>query len=136
MTTTLPYQGSSRTSKLGAIAAAPGAETQRKSPTPTCTDHCATCERHFHGLGAFDAHRVDGECAEPSEVTVTARDSSTHPGLQLWTDSGACRLSRGVYKNGQIVQINSPVAIWQVWQSEQQKEALARFVASRQGALL
>ena len=30
MTTTLPYQGSSRTSKLGAIAAAPGAE--RKKP--------------------------------------------------------------------------------------------------------
>ena len=30
MTTTLPYQGSSRTSKLGAIAAAPGAESQRE----------------------------------------------------------------------------------------------------------
>lgn len=52
----------------------------------TCTDHCSGCGRHFHGLGAFDAHRVgdfgrDRRCGDPVEC-----------GLEIWTDSGACEL--------------------------------------------
>lgn len=87
--------------------------------TQTCTDHCGTCDRHFHGLGAFDAHRQDGECIEPVQAVVTSRDGSTRQALQVWTDNGECRLGLGRQR------ITPNVTIWQVWQSEAQKESLA-----------
>ncbi len=92
-------------------------------PRPFCTDHCASCGCHFHGLGAFDLHRQDGECCDPADVTATDRNSEQHPALQVWTDTGFCRWQ------GPSVRVNSPVAIWQVWQSPEHREALARLHA-------
>lgn len=63
----------------------------------TCTDYCSGCGRHFHGLGAFDAHRVgqfgvDRHCGDPTGLS----------GLQVWTEAGYCDFTD-----------SHPTTIWQ-----------------------
>ena len=84
----------------------------------TCTDHCAACDRHFHGLSSFDAHRVDDACADPEAVVGTHRDGSLYAPLKRWTAAGICRLGRG----GQ----EWPVTIWNMALDATQQAALDR----------
>lgn len=73
----------------------------------TCTDHCATCGRHFHGLTAFDAHRKDGECLEPSEVF----SEKGRQKLQAWTEDGWC--DKQSWHDGKRTGWDHPVTVWQ-----------------------
>jgi hypothetical protein len=104
------------------------AKKKRRVAVQSCTDHCAGCDRHFHGLGAFDAHRVDGACKEPSRVKVTKRDNTKVQALQVWTTAGICRLGRrGV--------VTEPVTVWQVWQSPAALASLARLKERKEASL-
>ena len=85
--------------------------TERKAPMQTCTDHCAGCNRHFHGLTAFDAHRRGGECQEPSEIV--GEKSGEHT-LRVWTDEGNCDKMRGCWHDGKRLHFETPVTIWQM----------------------
>ena len=90
--------------------------TKERAPArPTCTWHCAACDRHFHSVNAFDAHRVDGECAEPE--TVLSKPSAQYPGgqpkLALWTAEGHCDKMPGCWIHGVYQHHVSPVEIWQ-----------------------
>lgn len=101
---------------------------ERATPRPTCTDHCARCGQHFHGLGAFDAHRQDGVCVEPAvEALRRSKDGFERPALQVWTAEGWCKLWGGCYENGRFIEDKQqhPVVIYQVATTEAQREALA-----------
>ena len=84
----------------------------------TCLDHCARCDRHFHGLTAFDLHQRDGECLDPSSV-LYGPDSkrSGDARLQAWTLDGWCnkRIRPGW---------DHPVTIWQVATTEEQRRRM------------
>ena len=86
----------------------------------TCTDHCTTCGRHFHGLKAFDAHRQSGECTEP----LTAVSLKGRQLLQLWTADGWCELARESWDGEKRVPLH-PVDVWQVATTEEQRARLA-----------
>lgn len=76
----------------------------------TCTDHCGTCGRHFHGLTAFDSHRRAFECLDPA-TAVSERGRQL---LQVWTEDGWCDLDRRCWHGGERVPLH-PVTIWQQW---------------------
>lgn len=86
---------------------------ERAPARPTCTDHCSTCSRHFHGLTAFDAHRKDGECIEP----LAAISERGKPKLQLWTAAGFC--DKNSWHNGKREGWDHPVEIWQGYVKEE-----------------
>ena len=90
----------------------------------TCTDHAACCDRHFHGLGAFDLHRKSGVCTPPEDVLVKDR-----PALQVWTTDGYCRLGKGGV-------VSEHVTIWQKVMTELQREALQKLNIKESGRLL
>lgn len=94
----------------------------------TCTQHCGTCRRHFSGLGAFDAHRRDGECVSP-EVVVD-RDGKLL--LQVWTTEGKCVLEKGCYRDGKLVRASEPVTIWQRAVTEEQRARMQAAFALRE----
>lgn len=94
--------------------------TTNKPKRQTCTDHCSTCGRHFHGLSAFDAHRRESQCLEPGEAVTTKGRQL----LQIWTKAGWCELARESWVNGARVPLH-PVTIWQVATTEAQRERLA-----------
>ena len=100
-----------------------------------CTDHCV-CGQHFHGLGAFDAHRREGYCKDASEALYSGRgERSGQPVLQSWTESGLCDKSPGCYADGKRLDYVYGVTIWQIRPSEKQATWLAK-KKSEQGALL
>ena len=80
----------------------------------TCTDHCSACGAHFHGTGAFDAHRQGEQgsryCAEPSEVVMLKGKREGLPALQVWTDAGSC----ASWSNGKRTWIEG-VMVWQLY---------------------
>lgn len=84
----------------------------------TCTDHCATCNQHFHGLKAFDAHLNDNgervECCEGWVAIIIDRQQKIRPALQQWTTEGWCELQKGCWADGRRVSWEHPVTIWQV----------------------
>lgn len=84
----------------------------------TCTYHCSACASHFHGLGAFDAHRRAGQCLAPA----TAESSKGRQLLQIWTDDGYCSLENG-----------DPVDHVTVWQTTGEKFAGIDLTASEIG---
>ena len=98
----------------------------RAPPKQTCTDHCAGCDRHFHGLQAFDAHRQDSECQEPDGLMGT----KGQPLLQAWTMEGYCALSN---LRAPLVH---PVTIWQTYRTEEQRQRLATAFTVKQEPLL
>ena len=85
---------------------------ERKPARQTCTDHATCCDRHFHGLAAFDLHRKGGECTDPAEIF--RKDGE--PALQVWTDTGSCTLLTGSRVEG--------VTIWQVATTAEARERL------------
>ena len=62
--------------------------TTHKAPRKTCTSHCRTCDRHFHGDTAFDLHRIGGHCIPP-EARFNRKGE---PLLAVWTQTGICTL--------------------------------------------
>lgn len=112
--------------------------TERAAPRQTCTDHCAGCGRHFHGLGAFDQHRTDGFCADPAGVLIRSGKREGQPALQVWTDEGFCDKERGCWDDGRRVRYVTPVTIYQVSTTEEQRAALAalKAIPSGQAVLL
>lgn len=97
-------------------------EVEERAPArQTCTDHCRTCLRHFHGIGAFDAHRQNGQCMPPAGA-VSGKGRLL---LQMWTTEGYCDREKGCWKDGKRVTWLHPVEIWQVAMSEEQRERLA-----------
>ncbi len=80
-------------------------------PRQTCTDHCGGCNQHFHGLKAFDAHRLGMKCT-PGAEAIGRKDQ---PLLQAWTTNGWCSLQTGCRAEGHIVQWLNPVTIWQTY---------------------
>ena len=79
----------------------------------TCTDHCAGCGRHFHGLGAFDAHRREGECCDPEMVVGQRGKHEGEALLQVWTETGSCDKDAGCWKDGKRDHYVTPVVVWQ-----------------------
>lgn len=57
----------------------------------TCTDHCRACGRHFHGLAAYDLHRL-GSLSDPTDPRRCG-DPAELPRLRAWTEAGACALT-------------------------------------------
>ena len=105
--------------------------TERATARQTCTDHCAGCGAHFHGLGAFDAHRQDNECQMPSETLIRSGRRKGEPSLQVWTAAGFCDKERGCWQDGRRVAFVSPVTIYQLATTEEQRQALAMLNARR-----
>lgn len=106
--------------------------TTKRPPAQTCTDHCGRCGRHFHGVGAFDAHRRDGACADPLELAYGV--DSQRSGrliLQPWTTSGRCSLAAGCYADGRLVRYEEPVTVWQIAQTAERTAALTALRAAR-----
>lgn len=85
-------------------------ETKTRMPArQTCTDHCVGCGGHFHGLGAFDAHRREQLCRDPESV-------ATQKGvllLQAWTTDGYCDKDAECWDNGKKLEAKHPVTIYQ-----------------------
>lgn len=85
----------------------------------TCTHHCATCDRHFHGLEAFDLHRgfvnpkvedwATRVCLDPERVR---RDGN--PELAPWTTDGVCRIT----PREDWDEPARGVTIWQRWRPD------------------
>jgi hypothetical protein len=77
----------------------------------TCTDHCRLCGQHFHGIGAYDLHRVGDvairegpgrrRCVQGGEV----RNGRGQAALRIWTTTGVCTLGATPREEG--------VTIWQ-----------------------
>lgn len=84
----------------------------------TCTDHCAGCGRHFHGLTAFEKHQQQGEC----RVDVLKKDGT--PALQVWTADGYCDKDHTCWRDGVRAGWFHPVTIYQVAVSEDARERL------------
>ena len=82
----------------------------------TCTYHCRTCDRHFHGLEAFDQHRVfedprvedwsTRKCGDPEYLL---REDG-NPELVPYTTEGYCAI--------QAEKLQHPVTIWQKWRPD------------------
>lgn len=92
----------------------------------TCTDHAACCGQHFHGLGAFDAHRKDGICYDASEVVYGSNSKRAgEPMLQAWTEIGSCDKERGCWVSGKRDHYVEGVTVWQMATTEEQRERLS-----------
>jgi len=91
--------------------------TETKTRRQTCTDHCAGCNQHFHGLGAFERHRQNGSCALGGSAVASKGKNVGQPLLQAWTEQGWCALQSGSTRDGVIVNWHHPVPIWQVYGS-------------------
>lgn len=92
-------------------------EAQERKPRSewdrNCVAHCTSCESHFTGLAPFDAHRVQGECQEPSSVRFGEKSARAgEPVLQAL--SGRCAFMPGCWQNGKLVKRVEPVDIWQM----------------------
>lgn len=100
----------------------------------TCTDHCAGCGSHFHGLGAFEAHRREQRCLIP-EAALTAKGQ---PLLQVWTENGSCDKETGCWQDGKRVRYVEGVTIWQRYLSPEGLQRLEGWKsgAAAQGSLL
>ena len=72
-------------------------ETRRQ----TCTDHCSGCGRHFHSLGAFDAHMGEGGSRQGGMTYELAH--AVPPGLAPWTLQGVCELAGNGPHEGVVV---------------------------------
>ncbi len=83
-----------------------------------CREHCAACDRHFHGVGAFDTHRRDFDCLDP-ETATTEKGNRL---LQALTDEGDCDLMPGCWVDGKRVRLVYPVVIWQKPITDKQRE--------------
>jgi hypothetical protein len=105
----------------------PDPATETKERRRTCIDHCAGCGQHFHGLGAFDAHRKGGYCHDPLEV-LYGPDSkrSGQPVLQAWTTDGYCDKERGCWIDGKRDHYVEGVTIWQIASTPEQAAALLK----------
>lgn len=90
----------------------------------TCTDHCAGCDQHFHGLGAFDAHRVNDACGPAGDAKFAKGKREGESILQVWTDTGSCDKMPGCWKDGKLNHWDEGVTIWQMSQTEEQKQRL------------
>lgn len=95
----------------------PVIDEEAKVHRKTCTDHCATCGEHFHGLGAFDAHRRDGYCLPPE----SAANKDGKLLLQMWTEDGSCDHVKGNWKDGRRLRWAEPVVIWQKAITDEQR---------------
>ncbi len=82
----------------------------------TCTYHCARCDRHFHSLDSFDAHRAFADplvedwdtrlCLDPARDAerLTRPDGTLR--LRVW-GRGVCRIQCGR---------DNPVGDVEIWQ--------------------
>ncbi len=85
----------------------------RKPAIQTCTDHCVGCGSHFHGLKAFDLHRV-GQVCTPPHMAQKARGKATGAlSLQVWTMVGYCDKEAGCWSEGKRIKYSYPVTIYQ-----------------------
>jgi len=94
---------------------------ERTPARPTCTAHCTSCDHHFHGLAAFDAHRVDFECQEPAE----RRSEKGRELLRIWTETGICTLSSGLWSDGRLIHTVEGITIWQENPAKLESDALS-----------
>jgi hypothetical protein len=78
----------------------------------TCNNHCRGCGQHFHGLTAFDAHRVKGYCEDGPEVLLVRGTRAGSKALQVWTQDGWCEHEKGCYVNGKFIKHVGPVTIY------------------------
>ena len=46
---------------------------------------CSGCRRLFSSDSAFSSHRRVGQCLDPQEVGLIAKDSATAPGEVIWS---------------------------------------------------
>jgi hypothetical protein len=90
----------------------------------TCTDHCAACDSHFHGLSAFDLHQQGGYCHEPAEVTLRSGKRKGESALRAWTHEGSCDKSDGCWQDGKRVRWEHPVSVWQRATDDNPRERL------------
>ena len=90
----------------------------------TCTDHATCCGQHFHGLGAFDAHRAGGICRDADDATYRTGKRIGTSMLQSWTDDGYCDKLPGCWADGKRVKYEHPVTIWQIATTEEQRSRL------------
>ncbi len=86
---------------------------KRALPRQTCTDHCGGCNQHFHGLGAFTAHRQAMRCTPGADVTFAQGKKKGQLALQAWTENGYCSLQTGCRAEGKVIKWLNPVTIWQ-----------------------
>src|SRR5690349_7861614 len=96
-------------------------EEEKKPRRQSCTDHCGVCDRHFSGLGAFDAHRKDGECLDPAAVVFLSGPREGLAALNVWTETGACDHVKGNWKDGKRLWWAEPVTVWQKAVTEEQR---------------
>jgi len=99
---------------------------EKKPHRINCHDHCSACDLHFHGLAAFDAHRVDGECVE-DPLSVMTQSETPRPKLQVLTTEGYCRLQKGAMKDGRLVNEYHPVTIYQGYVAVSQESQIAGY---------
>lgn len=75
-----------------------------KPKTMHCSLHCCSCDAHFHGLGAFDRHRIGAwdkrECIDPALAT------------KMQSTPGLCDKMPGCWADGKHVH-DEPGLIWQ-----------------------
>jgi len=93
--------------------------TPSKTGRASCSDHCATCGRHFTGTEAFDWHRAgdyatERRCLDPHDV----------PRLAVATATGRCEISGEVDDNGAPLTV-APVNVWGSARAYAQRPALA-----------
>ena len=98
----------------------------------TCTDHCATCGGHFHGLGAFDAHRMQGACYAGFLYDLINTKGTRL--LQVWTEEGYCDKEKGCWADGKRDHYSHPVTIWQTFKSEEALQRLQELGGRKSGA--
>lgn len=85
------------------------------NPAIRCHDHCVSCGQHFVSIGAFDAHRRDGQCATmPLRVFSLSKDGVKTPVLSVKTANGVCRLSDGCYQDGRLVHEVTGITVYEL----------------------
>jgi hypothetical protein len=101
-------------------------------PVTNCVAHCSACGAHFTGLSPFDAHRVEGACvSDLAGLMRPVRGGEMIQALQPFTEAGVCWLSPGCVVDGKRALPNSPVTIWQVWQSPVIQARLEKLLRER-----
>jgi hypothetical protein len=88
----------------------------------TCTFHCRRCDRHFHSLKAFDAHREFTDPAAKdwaSRVCLNPAVDEMKPALEAWTRSGVCQIQYG--RDDEVV----GVTVWTERGARERAEALS-----------
>src|SRR3990167_6574888 len=98
--------------------------TEPRTARQTCTSHCASCNRHFSGLGAFDRHRTEDGCADPESVVYVMGKRAGERQLQIWTEDGSCDKVKGCWVDGKRDHFEEGVVIWQVATTEEQRERM------------